>query len=156
FSGVMVSLGPLTKVGSRTWTLTGASTYSRRTTINEGALVVNNTIGSATGTGPVFIDTGTLGGGGIIAGPVTVGTGSGGGAFLEASINVNKVNTLTIQSLLTFKADGTYAYKLNTKRARADQLIANGVTIESGAQFNFTPVANKRLTAGTVFVAIGN
>ena len=35
-------------------------------------------------------------------------------------------------------------------------MIANGVTIESGAQFNFTPVANKRLTAGTVFTAIRN
>ena len=58
--------------------------------------------------------------------------------------------------MLAFKADGSYTCKLNTKRARADQVVANGVTIETGAQFNFTPVANKRLTAGTVFTAISN
>ena len=61
FSGGMRSLGPLTKVGSGTWTLTGASTYNRRTTISEGALTVNNATGSATGTGPVLVDAGTLG-----------------------------------------------------------------------------------------------
>ena len=87
---------------------------------------------------------------------MTVGTGSGAGAFLEPSIDANRAATLTIQSLLAFKADGSYTCKLNTKRARADQVVANGVTIETGAQFNFTPVANKRLTAGTVFTAISN
>jgi hypothetical protein len=35
-------------------------------------------------------------------------------------------------------------------------VIANGVTIESGAQFNFQPIANKRLANGTVFPAINN
>ena len=35
-------------------------------------------------------------------------------------------------------------------------MVANGVTIESGAQFSFVAVANKRLTAGTVFTAISN
>ena len=45
---------------------------------------------------------------------------------------------------------------MNTKRAQADQVVANGVTINGGAQFNFTAVANKRLTAGTVFTAISN
>jgi len=35
-------------------------------------------------------------------------------------------------------------------------VIANGVTIESDAQFDFQPVANKPLTIGTVFTAINN
>jgi hypothetical protein len=35
-------------------------------------------------------------------------------------------------------------------------VIANGVTIEDGAQFAFKPVANKKLTAGQVFTAISN
>src|SRR5262249_50684428 len=62
----------------------------------------------------------------------------------------------TIQSALTFKADATYTYLLNTKRARADQVIANGVTVRSGAEFSFVAVANKTLTLGTVFTAISN
>lgn len=35
-------------------------------------------------------------------------------------------------------------------------MVANGVTIESGAQFNFSAVTNTRLTAGQVFAAISN
>jgi hypothetical protein len=38
----------------------------------------------------------------------------------------------------------------------ADEVIANGVIIEAGAQFNFVAVANRRLTAGTVFTVISN
>ena len=38
----------------------------------------------------------------------------------------------------------------------ADQVIANGVTIESGAQFDFNAVDNKRLTVGTTFIVINN
>lgn len=158
FSGVISAGGnsPVQKVGTGTLTLSGANTYLAGTVIIEGGLKVDNTTGSGTGTGPVAVDGGILGGKGIIAGSVTVGTGSGTGAFLAPSIDANRPATLTIQSALTFKADSTYTYKLNTKRAMADQAIANGVTIESGVQFNFTPVANKRLTAGTIFTAISN
>ena len=35
-------------------------------------------------------------------------------------------------------------------------LVANGVTIESGAQSSFTAVANKKLTNGSIFIAINN
>ena len=34
--------------------------------------------------------------------------------------------------------------------------MAKGVSIESGAQFSFQAVANKKLTAGSVFTAINN
>lgn len=37
------------------------------------------------------------------------------------------------------QTDSTYIYKLNTKKAKADQVVANGVTIESGALFNLAP-----------------
>lgn len=45
---------------------------------------------------------------------------------------------------------------MNTKKAKADQVAANGVTIESGALFDFKTVGNKKLTAGKVFAAISN
>ena len=117
---------------------------------------MDNQTGSGTGPGPVAVNAGTLGGRGIIAGPTTIGAGRGSGAFLQPSVGASRPTTLTMQSALTFKADSSYTYQLNTKKARADQVVANGVTIESGTQFNFTPVANRRLTAGAVFTAISN
>ena len=57
---------------------------------------------------------------------------------------------------MTCKADATYTCKVNTNKAKADQVIAKGVTIESGAHFSLVPVANKRLTSGTVFTVISN
>ena len=92
----------------------------------------------------------------IISGAVTIGTGSGSGAFLAPNVASNQPAILTCQNTLTFKADSTYSYKLNTRNGRADQVRAKGVTIESGAQFDFNAVANKRLTTGTVFTAISN
>src|SRR5207249_4016428 len=59
--------GSLTKLGKGTLTLTGANTYSGTTTISAGALKVSNTSGSGTGTGAVNVNSGTLGGTGIIA-----------------------------------------------------------------------------------------
>ncbi len=148
--------GFLNKVGTGAFRITGANTYTGGTSVIAGKLVVANTTGSATGTGPVQVNAGILGGKGIIAAAVTVGTGSGAGAALQPSVGVSQTVTLAIQSALTFKGDGTYTYKLSTQKAKGDQLVANGVTIESGAQFNFTALANKRLVAGTVFTALSN
>jgi autotransporter-associated beta strand protein len=156
FSGIIQDTGSLTKVGTGTLTLSGANTYTGATTLTAGSLVINNTTGSGTGAGAVQVKAGTVGGKGIIAGAVTVGTGSGTGAFLETSIGVLKTTSLSIQSALTFKADSTYRYNLNTIRAKADKVIANGVTIGNGAQFNFVAAGNKTLAPGKVFVAISN
>jgi len=148
--------GSLTKVGTGSLTLSGLNTYKGGTTVSAGTLLVATTAGSGTGRGAVQVDAGTLGGRGIISGRVTVGSGTGLGAFLSPSAGASTPAILTLQTSLTFKADGTYTYKLNTKKAQADQVIANGVTIETGAQFDFQAVANKRLTIGAVFVAISN
>src|SRR5713101_1693407 len=102
------------------------------------------------------VNAGALAGNGIIAGSVNVGTGSGTGAFLAPGAGAKQTSTLTVRRALTIKADGTYSCRVKTKRTEADKVIANGVTIESGAQFSFTQLANKQLTAGTVFTAIDN
>ena len=68
--------GSLAKVGSGTFTLTGANTYTEGTTINGGTLLAGNTTGSATGSGAVQVNSGgTLGGTGSVAGAVTVASG---------------------------------------------------------------------------------
>ncbi len=163
FSGTMQDGGAsggtgasFAKIGKGTLTLSGANTYTGGTTVSAGALVINNTTGSGTGVGAVQVNQGILAGSGTISGAVTVGTGGGAGAFLAPGKGASEATTLTIQNALTFKADGIYTCSLNTKRAEADQVIANGVTIESGAQFKFVSVGNKTLTPGTVFTVIDN
>ena len=146
------------KIGEGTLTLAGASVYTAGTTITAGTLVVSNTTGSGTGTGAVFVNAGTLGGSGIIAGAVTIGSGSGTGAFLAPAHGGNKQLTLTIQGSLTFNADATYTYTFKAKgsKSKIDQVIANGVTINSGASFNLSGTAQGTLTQGTSLTVIKN
>src|SRR2546430_8432130 len=92
--------------------------------------------GSGTGSGAVRVNAGILAGRGTIAGAVTVGTGSGAGAALAPGRRGSKTDTLTILSALTFQLDSTYKFELKSSTATADQVVANGVTINSGAQFS--------------------
>ena len=157
FSGTITD-GLLEKVGTGTLTLTGANTYAGGTTVIAGTLVIENKTGSGTGSGVVSVTSGTLGGSGIIAGAVTVGTGSGAGAFLAPAHGENKQLTLTIQSSLTFNSDATYTYSFRAKRnkSKIDKVIANGVTINSGATINLSGETQGRLTQGTMLTLIKN
>ena len=142
--------GSLSKIGTGTLILSGASNYAGATTISEGFLRVDNTVSSGTGYGPVLVNAGTLGGKGIIADAVTIGSGSGSGAFIAPG---SGNTTLTIQSTLTFRSDGTYTWRVRPG-GKSDKLVANGVTIESGAQI--AGLGRGTLTAGTMFTAISN
>jgi len=77
-------------------------------------------------------------------------------SFLAPSTGANQPATLTIEGTPTFNADATYTYKLNTKKAKADQVVANGVAIENSAQFDFHSVGNTHLLPGQVFTVISN
>jgi autotransporter-associated beta strand protein len=159
FSGLIedgTGVGAIAKIGTGTLTLSGANTYTGDTTITDGILFVSNISGSGTGTGAVSVNAGTLGGSGIIAGAVTVGTNTGVQAFLAPSKGVKKPATLTIQGALTLNDDSTYIYKLKTKHAKADEVIANGVTIDNGAKFSFLSTGTTALTVGQVFTVISN
>ncbi len=166
FSGVLHAGGPAGGNGSGelwnlglvgTLTLSGANLYTNGTTNAGRTLIVNNRTGSATGTGPVTIQTGTLGGSGIIAGSVTLGTNSGTGAFLAPAAGTNKPTTLTIQGALTFDVDAhyTYAFEVNGSQVRSDLVIANGVTI-GAAVFIFNSSSESKLAPGTVLTVISN
>ncbi|MDQ3200038.1 MAG: autotransporter-associated beta strand repeat-containing protein [Verrucomicrobiota bacterium] len=124
--------GSLSKIGSGLLTLSGANTYTGGTTVSAGALAVRNTTGSATGTGPVQVNGGTLAGAGSIAGAVTLGSGSGTGAVLSPGQGASKPTRLTLESSLTLKADATYRYRLNLKKAKSDLVTANGITSRAG------------------------
>ena len=45
---------------------------------------------------------------------------------------------------------------MNSSSATADEVIANGVTINNGAQFSFSDIGSGTLTLGTVFTVINN
>ena len=79
--------------------------------------MANTKRGSSTGTGSVNVNAGTLGGKGMISGPVTIGTGSGSGAILAPSVGSKQPLTLSLSNTLTCKADSTYTCQLSTQKA---------------------------------------
>ncbi|PYL05736.1 MAG: hypothetical protein DME33_15740 [Verrucomicrobia bacterium] len=155
--------GSLEKIGNGTLTLRGENTYLGGTTIESGKLVVANQSGSGTGSGAVSVNRGKLGGTGIIAGATTIGTGSGTGAFLAPGGETRTGQVpLTIQSALTFNADATYTCTFKTQqnghgtRAKVGMVIANGVTISSGAMIELIGNITGALSQGFVLTLISN
>jgi autotransporter-associated beta strand protein len=158
FSGVIQDDnlgGSLSKVGTGNLTLTGANTYSGGTTVEAGALLINNAAGSGTGTGRVQVNGGILGGNGIIGGAVVVGTGEGSGAVIGPGRNTAVAGTFTIQKNVTLKPDATYWVTLNSNAPAADKLTARGVKIH-GAQIVLRDRGTTMLAPGTVFTVINN
>ena len=156
FSGIIDGAGALTKSGKERLDLTNANTYAGGTTVKLGTLLVDNTTGSATGTGPVQVDSGALGGNGTISGAVTVGSNtSGNGSFLTPGQSFNHPGTITLQSSLTFVSDGFFNVGL-ARSALPSRVIANGVTIQSGAQFAFFNNRGVAAPVGTVLILISN
>lgn len=110
--------------------LTGANSYSGGTVVNAGTLLVNNLIGSGTGSGFVAVsNNGTLGGSGIIAGPVSVaGTLSPGAS----------AGTLTLSGGLDVTSGGTNVWELASLTTDGagtnfDQIILTDGTLALGA-----------------------
>jgi hypothetical protein len=140
-------------------TLSGDNTYTGGTSVTGDVLKVVNTTGSATGTGLVSVDVGTLSGNGIIGGAVVLGTGTGAGAVIALSGQTDvEPGTLTINGNLTFNSDSTYSYSYSAKanRARTGLVVANGVTINTGATLDFNGTIHGRLTPGLVLTVISN
>ena len=122
----------------------------------SGFLLVNNLTGSGTGMGPVQVNSGGLAGNGIIGGGVVVGDGSAGAARFRPGGNYRSPGVLTIGQALTFNADATYVWLLDTVRAIASSVVTWSVTIDSAALFSPAELQSGTLSAGTVFTVINN
>lgn len=117
----------LSKGGSGSLALTGASTFSGGTTVNAGTLLVNNVTGSGLGSGDVAVEGGTLGGTGSFTGSATIN--SGGTLSPGASIE-----TLA-SGALTFANDSTFHYEIDSSvpsSSGADLMIVAGNLSFSG------------------------
>ena len=145
----------LTKDGIGTWTLSGSNTYSGPTVVNGGTLLVNNTLGSGTGSGDVIVNTGigltTLGGTGTISGSVTVASQAnlapGNGGHTTAILTVG---ALTLAQGSNFRIDingttaGTGYDQLQVSRGGgrggaiillSNLIVSVGTTLTVGDQF---------------------
>ena len=118
--------------------------------------MVKNKAGSATGSGAVQVNAGTLGGTGIISGAVTVGTGTTSGAILLPGNSATKPGTLTINNTLSFNSLSTYKCVLNRTSGKAGDVAALGVTINSNVPFTFVDTGTGTLADGTVFTVVNN
>jgi fibronectin-binding autotransporter adhesin len=121
--------GSIHKVGTGTLELTGASTFTGGVTVSAGTLLANNSAGSATGTGPVQVNSdATLGGTGSVAGAVTVVSG---GTLAPGT----SPGVLTLGSV-AFDPNATLAIELAGSGSAGvdyDQLlVSNNVAINGG------------------------
>ena len=126
----------LDKDGAGTLTLAAGNIYTGGTTLSNGTLLVSNTAGSATGTGNVTLNGGTLGGSGKISGIVLAGIAPHTIAP-SATLSGNTATTLTLAGLTT-NANTTLAFNLTSAGASGvnDKLVIttkNALTLSGGA-----------------------
>jgi autotransporter-associated beta strand protein len=155
FGGVISGRGSLMKGAQGSLDLTNANTYAGGTNIRDGTLLIDNPTGSGTGSGPVRVKSGALGGTGSVAGSVTVGANiPGNGAFLVPGASFGHPGTFTILGSLTFNSDGFF--NCGFRETTIGQVIANGVAINSEAQFAFFNNRGTVFPGGTVIIVINN
>ncbi|MBV9065813.1 MAG: autotransporter domain-containing protein, partial [Methylobacteriaceae bacterium] len=136
------SLG-LTKIGTGTFTLTGANNYTGATTINAGTLYVDGSIVSASSVN----SGGTLGGNGTV-GPVNIA----GGTLAPGSQNA--IGTLNVVGPLGFSANSFYNVRLTP--ASNDQTIATGAVTPGGATVDVSAGAGTYTTGRRTIVTAGS
>jgi fibronectin-binding autotransporter adhesin len=142
YSGVIRDSISIVKAGTATQVLSGASDFTGTTTINGGTLLINNSTGSGTGTGTVTVNSGTLGGNGIITGPIEVATS----ATLSPGATAATTGTLASGPLTLA---GTLRCEILTDQA--DRISVTGNLILTGATLQVTPLGNT--TAGQRTIA---
>jgi hypothetical protein len=69
---------------------------------------------------------------------------------------VDGVGVLTIESSLSFGANGSYNWSFDPNSVQADEVRAAGVTIDANARFTALGRRGATLPIGTVFTAINN
>lgn len=135
----------LIKVGTGDLTLRGANLYRRYTQINGGAIICDNSSGSATGLGPVSVnENGTLKGDGSVSGAVNVNNGG----TLEGKLNIggivrvaqngtvipggNQLGTITLNSNANFSTGSALKVDVIVTTETSDMLKVSGTVSLAG------------------------
>ena len=126
------------KRGSGRWTLSGTNGYTGTNLVTEGTLLVNGIVG----TNVVIVTNATLGGRGVILGPVTVQNG----ATLSPGASLGR---LTISNSLTLQPTSVTFMELNAAAGTNDQVVCSG-PIAYGGTLSVTNLAGT-LVAGNAF-----
>ncbi|MCW3807920.1 autotransporter-associated beta strand repeat-containing protein [Marinilabiliaceae bacterium D04] len=138
------------KTGSGRWTLTNSNTYSGGTVIERGSLIVQNTTGSATGTGAVSVGSrAALSGTGYISGEVTVNNR----AYLMPGLTT-EIGNLTINNNLTLLTGAIYYAKVNASAPASDKITVSGTATLAGTLQ--VVVTEGTLVAGQAFRIISS
>jgi autotransporter-associated beta strand protein len=112
----------ITKIGDGALVITKASTRTLPTIINGGLLIVSNPNGSATGSVQVRVQSGTLGGTGIITGDI-LGYNNG----IIAPGLINQIGTLTVSNSIDL-GGGTFKMDINKSGIVLTSDLLAGVT----------------------------
>jgi autotransporter-associated beta strand protein len=114
-TGAIIGSGSLALSGG-TLELTAASTYSGTTWVHDGTLLVNNTTGSATGSGQVMVAAGaTLAGDGTIVGNAVIS------GMLSPG---NSIGSLAIQGNTTWNGNASAPWQFELGAAASTQAAA--------------------------------
>jgi hypothetical protein len=120
-------------------TITAPFSYSGGLTVSNGFCSVNNTTGSGTGSGPVTLVNGTLGGTGIIGGSVTITGGS-----LAPG---NSIGDLTINGSLSL--NGNFKAEVNTTQSPDTDRVLGTTSVNYGGTLTVTNIGPALTTSDT-------
>jgi rhamnogalacturonan endolyase len=162
-NGYISGEGKLIKTGTGTLTLSVPNLFTGGTSVDDGILMINNSTGSATGSGAVQVNAGAvLTGNGMVEGLVSVnngGTLSGEGIF-NGPVNLKEgatiapgydsIGNLTVNNDLTFMSGSTYKIDVNTQNYTSDRIQVTGQLALDGT-LELTEINNADFLVYTVF-----
>ena len=150
FSGAISGAGQVnaTGGGSGIVEFTAANTYTGGTTVSAGRLAANNPTGSATGTGPVTIESGaTIGGSGTVSGAMTLDSG---GTVKPGVNSSGNPGTQFHGSSLLWEGGGTLDFQIGSV---TDELLLTGA-LTKGTGTGFTiDIENDTIVTGNYTLA---
>jgi autotransporter-associated beta strand protein len=129
----------VTKLGTGTWTLTAANTYTGTTTISSGTLLVNGSIAGA-----VAVNGGKLGGNSAVGGAVTVNASG------MLAPGTSAIGTLTVNNNLTLGGNVLVRLNKSLSPAQSNDMVKVTGTLSYGGTLTVTNIGSA-LAAGDSF-----